>query len=191
MSWKSAPYETRFGAGFYTDIVGHPLADKHSIESYRPPDPHRPELYCEAERLIADHKNDFWIVGVTVTTIFETAWALRGLEQIMIDLKEDPHLAETILDIPFRYHLGAAKRLVEMGVDMIWTGDDVGTQHGMMISPATWRRFLKPRMAEFISALKAINPEVKIAYTLSAILKVPCGLVLIRFFGPRGGGAGW
>jgi hypothetical protein len=24
--WKSAPYETRFGSGFYTEIVGHPLA---------------------------------------------------------------------------------------------------------------------------------------------------------------------
>ncbi|MGA2484863.1 MAG: uroporphyrinogen decarboxylase family protein [Roseiarcus sp.] len=164
VSWKNAPYETRFGAGFYTDIVGHPLADEHAVASYRPPDPHRPELYGEAERLIAAHKSDYWIVGVTVTTIFETAWALRGLEQMMIDFTEDPRLAETILDIPFRYHLAAAKRLVELGVDMIWTGDDVGMQHGMMISPNAWRRFLKPRMAEFISTLKAINPEVKIAY---------------------------
>jgi uroporphyrinogen-III decarboxylase len=51
-----------------------------------------------------------------------------------------------------------------MGVDMIWTGDDVGMQHGMMISPKAWRRFLKPRMAAFISALKTLNPDVKIAY---------------------------
>ena len=34
---------------------------------------------------------------------------------------------------------------------MIWTGDDVGSQTGMLISPATWRRFFKPRMAEFIA----------------------------------------
>jgi uroporphyrinogen decarboxylase len=93
--WKNVPYETRFGAGFYTDVVGHPLADKHSIESYRPPDPHRPELYGEAERLIAAHKNDYWIVGVTVTTIFETAWALRGLEQMMIDFADSSRWAST------------------------------------------------------------------------------------------------
>ena len=164
VAWKNVPYETRFGPGFYTDVVGHPLADGHALASYRPPDPRRPELYDEAERLIAAHKNDYWIVGVTVTTIFETAWALRGLEQLMIDFAEDPPLADAILDIPFRYHLAAAKRLVELGVDMIWTGDDVGMQHGMMISPNAWRRFLKPRMAEFIATLKAVNPEVKIAY---------------------------
>jgi uroporphyrinogen decarboxylase len=164
VTWLNAPYETRFGAGFYTDIVGHPLADSGRIAHYRPPDPHRPELYREAERLIAAHKQDYWIVGVTVTTIFETAWALRGLEQMLLDLAEDSGLADAILDIPFRYHLTAAKKLVEMGADMIWTGDDVGTQHGMLISPATWRRFLKPRMAEFISTLKATDPKVKVAY---------------------------
>jgi uroporphyrinogen-III decarboxylase len=83
---------------------------------------------------------------------------------MLLDLAGDPGLCDAIFEIPFRYHLAAARRLVEMGVDMIWAGDDVGTQRGMMISPLTWRRFLKPRMAEFISALKNINPEVKVAY---------------------------
>jgi uroporphyrinogen-III decarboxylase len=83
---------------------------------------------------------------------------------MLMDFAENPELIDRIFEIPFRYHLAAARRLVEMGVDMIWTGDDVGTQHGMLISPATWRRFFKPRMAEFISTLKAINPQVKIAY---------------------------
>ena len=162
--WKNAPYETRFGNGFYTEIAGHPLADARALDSYSPPDPHRPELYCEAERLITAHKNEYWIVGVTVTTIFETAWALRGLQQMLMDFVEDPELADAILEIPFRYHLAAARRLVEMGVDMIWTGDDVGTQRGLLLSPQTWRRFLKPRMADFVSTLKRINPEIKVAY---------------------------
>ena len=162
--FKNAPYETRFGAGFYTEAVGHPLADHRALDSYSAPDPHRPVLYREAERLIAAHKGEYWIVGATVTTMFETAWALRGQTQVLMDLAEDPGLADAILEIPFRYHLAAAKHLVEMGVDMIWTGDDVGTQRGMMISPKTWRRFLKPRMAEFISAIKSVNPKVMVAY---------------------------
>ena len=32
------------------------------------------------------------------------------------------------------------------------------------MSPRLWRRFLKPRMATFIARLKAINPDVKVAY---------------------------
>ena len=82
-----------------------------------------------------DFKDEYWIVGVTVTTIFETAWALRGLEQMLMDLAGRPGPGRRILDIPYHYHLTAAKKLVEMGVDMIWIGDDVGTQNGMLISP--------------------------------------------------------
>ena len=164
IGWNVHPYETPFGTGHYTEIASHPLADASAISGYQAPDPHRPELYAASEQTIRDFKDEYWIVGVTVTTIFETAWALRGLEQMMLDMVTDPELANQLLDIPFKYHLTAAKKLVEMGVDMIWTGDDVGSQHQMMISPRMWRKYLKPRMATFISELKAINPDVKVAY---------------------------
>jgi uroporphyrinogen decarboxylase len=164
VSWRSMPYETPFGPGHYTEMVARPLADKAALASYAPPSPDRPELYAESARVIREHGGEYWIVGVTVTTIFETAWALRGLEPLLTDLVEDPDFAEAVMDIPFRYHLAAAEQLVRLGVDMIWIGDDVGQQDRMLISPRHWRRFLKPRMAAFIAALKAINPAVKVAY---------------------------
>ncbi len=164
VGWKTCEYDTPFGQGFYTEIHDHPLADDDAISRYRPPNPNRPELYRDSERLVREYGREYFIVGATVTTIFETAWALRGLEQMMVDLVENPELAETILEIPFRYHLATAKRLVQLGVDMIWTGDDVGGQSAMLLSPAMWRRFFKPRMAEFFAELKRINPNVKIAY---------------------------
>jgi uroporphyrinogen-III decarboxylase len=164
VGWKNVEYETRFGKGCYTEIVGHPLADDDAIDSYQPPDPNRPELYVEAERVIKEYKDEYWIVGVTVTTIFETAWALRGYEKTLMDLVVNPDFVERLFDIPFNCHLTAAKKLVEMGVDMIWIGDDVGAQDRMLISPDTWRRFFKPRMATFISTLKSINPDAKVAY---------------------------
>lgn len=164
VTWQPHPYTTPFGVGHYTEMVHHPLADDLAIDRYAPPDPTRPELYAEAERVLRDFKDDYWIVGVTVTTIFETAWALRGYEQMLVDLVADPDLAERILDIPFRYHLAAARRLTELGVDMIWIGDDVGTQRAMLVAPKTWRRLFKPRLATFIGEIKAINPALKVAY---------------------------
>ena len=164
VTWQPHPYTTPFGVGHYTEMVHHPLADDLAIDRYAPPDPTRPELYAEAERVLRNFKDDYWIVGVTVTTIFETAWALRGYEQMLVDLVADPDLAERILDIPFRYHLAAARRLTELGVDMIWIGDDVGTQRAMLVAPKTWRRLFKPRLATFIGEIKAINPALKVAY---------------------------
>lgn len=162
--WRSVTYDTPFGSGRYTEMVEHPLADAGRIDAYRPPDPERPELYAEAERALREFGADYWIVGVTVTTVFETAWALRGLERTLTDFIENPDFADRLLDIPYRYHLAAAQRLAAMGVDMIWIGDDVGGQTGMLLSPALWRRFLRPRLASFIEAVKGVNPRLKIAY---------------------------
>jgi uroporphyrinogen decarboxylase len=170
VTWRAHPYETPFGTGHYTEMVGHPLAADDAIDSYVGPDPHRPELYLEAERVLRDYKDEYWIVGVTVTTIFETAWALRGYQQMLMDLVVDRDLADRILEIPYQYHLAAAKKLVEMGVDMIWVGDDIGTQRAMLMAPETWRSLLKPRMANYIATLKAINPSVKIAYHSDGVI---------------------
>jgi uroporphyrinogen decarboxylase len=164
VTWRAQPYATPYGTGHYTEMIGHPLADASALSRYRGPDPGRPELYEEAARLIREFQNEYWIVGVTVTTIFETAWALRGYERLMMDFVEDPDLADCILEIPYRYHLAAAERLVRMGVDMIWIGDDVGTQRGLLISAAHWRRHFKSRLANFIATLKGINPRLQVAY---------------------------
>jgi uroporphyrinogen decarboxylase len=164
IGWDITPYETSFGIGHYTEISGHPLADENAISSYMAPDPDRPELYQAAEQMIKDFKDEYWIVGSTVTTIFETAWALRGLKQTLIDMAMNPDLANTLFDIPYRYHLAAAKKLVEFGVDMVYLGDDMGAQNQMMISPNMWRKYFKPRMANIIAELKLINPNLKVAY---------------------------
>jgi len=49
IGWRSCEYDTKFGKGRYTEISGHPLADAAAVESYRAPDPQRPELYRAAE----------------------------------------------------------------------------------------------------------------------------------------------
>lgn len=170
VTWKTIEYQTRFGKGKYTEPFGHPLAESRALEKYVPPDPNRLELYSETERVIRNYKEEYWIVGVTPTTIFESAWALRGYEQLMIDMATDPPLANQVLDIPFHYHKVVTQRLVQTGVDMIWMGDDVGGQTSMLMSPKMWRTYLKPRMAELIAALHAANPQIKIAYHTDGVV---------------------
>lgn len=109
-------------------------------------------------------------MGVTPTTIFEAAWALRGYEQLLIDMVSDPDIATCVLDIPFVYHKAVTQQLVRLGVDMVWLGDDVGGQNSMLMSPKMWRTYLKPRMAELISSLRIINPQVKVAYHTDGVV---------------------
>ena len=164
INWRIAEYKTAQGNGKYTEVASHPLADDEDIDSYIPPDPTIEDRYKPSKELIDTYGKEYPIMGVIVCTIYETAWALRGLEKLMMDFVLNEELANRILDIPFNYHLTAGKRLVELGVDLIWTGDDMGGQTGMIISPELWRKYFKPRMAKLYSELKFINPNLKIAY---------------------------
>lgn len=168
--WRTIEYQTRFGTGRYTEPSGHPLADDSALEGYSAPDPDRPELYAGAEQVVRNYRDEYWIVGVTPTTIFETAWALRGLEKLLMDMVVDPDRANNLLDIPYHYHRTVTQHLVRLGVDMIWLGDDVGSQNAMLMSPLMWRKYLKPRMAELIASLRSINPRIKIAYHTDGVV---------------------
>jgi uroporphyrinogen-III decarboxylase len=58
----------------------------------------------------------------------------------------------------------AGARMVGLGVDIIWIGDDFGMQDGMIISPQLFREFFKPGYAYLFAKWKALNPHVKIAF---------------------------
>ncbi|SDL04308.1 uroporphyrinogen decarboxylase family protein [Halarsenatibacter silvermanii] len=171
VGWQSVEYETRFGQGRYTEMTDHPLAADEMVDDYQPPDPDRDHLYQGARRKLNKFRDKYYICGGVVTTIFETAWALRGLDRLLMDFLEKPELAEKILDIPYEYHRQVAKRLTRMGVDMIWLGDDMGAQDKMLISPQLWRKFFRGKMANIISEVKEINPDVKVAYHSDGYIK--------------------
>jgi len=72
--------------------------------------------------------------------------------------------AHELLDKLYDFQLVTGKTLAKTGVDIIWIGDDFGTQESLIISPELWREFFKPRYAGLISAFKEIKPDVRIAY---------------------------
>lgn len=97
-------------------------------------------------------------------TIFEIAWYMRSMELLMMDFVDNPDFAEALLDrITVKREIQAWS-YAELGADIICLGDDVGTQRGLLMSAAMWRRWLKPRLARVISVAKIARPDVLIFY---------------------------
>ncbi|MGZ5549092.1 MAG: uroporphyrinogen decarboxylase family protein, partial [Nitrososphaeraceae archaeon] len=62
------------------------------------------------------------------------------------------------------FYIPAGKKIAGMGVDIIWIGDDVGMQTGMILSPEMFRRYIMERYRLLISEIKRENPDIKIAF---------------------------
>ena len=77
----------------------------------------------------------------------------------MVDLVANPDLAEAIIDRVATYTRTLALETARAGVDVLCFYDDAGMQTGMQISPALWRRFIKPRWRDILDAVRSAFPE--------------------------------
>lgn len=102
--------------------------------------------------------------------IFEYAWFLRGLDNMLEDMICDEDMAEAGLKRMADFQEKIARRIAECGFDMIVYGDDIGTQKSMMMSMPLWRRWLKPDMKRAIDAAKAVNPDILAYYHSDGVI---------------------
>jgi uroporphyrinogen decarboxylase len=162
ITWARASYSD--GAGSYTEMVDHPLAgDDAKLSSYRPPDPDEPEQYREVADLVERYGKTHSIVGGMLGSVFEGPWYLRSMDQFLQDLLINKDYANRLIDLVADFHLQAGLKLIELGCDILLAGDDVGIQDRMLISPALWREFVKPRYGRLFGEFKKANRDVKIA----------------------------
>jgi uroporphyrinogen decarboxylase len=151
--------------GTFTEIVEHPLAgDRSKLDRFTIPDPGEETQYDDFRAMRVRYGKEKWLVGSSQISLFEAAWYLRGMEPFLVDLALDPDYCHALMDKVMQFPLVASKKYIDLGADMVWFGDDVAMQQGMILSPEMWRTFLKPRYAVLFAGCKALNPDIKIAY---------------------------
>jgi uroporphyrinogen decarboxylase len=153
--------------GIYAEFAEYPLADassKQDILDYPFPDPNAPGRFDEAVRMMETYSEKYGIIGDVETMFFEMSWYLTGLEKFLMDLMMETEYQAYLMDKIMHYIIVAGKKLIDMGVDILWCGDDFGTQNGMIMDPDTWRRIFKPRIKYMFEEFRKIKPDIKIAW---------------------------
>jgi uroporphyrinogen decarboxylase len=109
-------------------------------------------------------------------SIYEWAWWLRGMERFLMDLLDQPAIAEAILRKTEEQTTRLALATAAAGVDVLCFYDDAGSQRGMQISPSLWRRFVKqPECMDFAAAYREYGRQIVLAATISAQQLFPFG----------------
>jgi uroporphyrinogen decarboxylase len=150
--------------GSYTEIVKRPLEDVVDPLQYTLPDFTRADRYDGLREMIAQYGKEYGIMGGAACTLFELSWYLRGLQTVLMDMLTEKDFMHAYLDHLMGWIEATGSRLVELGVDIIWIGDDFGMQDRMLVAPELFREFFKPRYAKLFAEWKRINPNVKIAF---------------------------
>jgi uroporphyrinogen decarboxylase len=161
MSWKM-PKD-----GLYFDLVRSPLAGDitaKDIEDFPWPDPTDDSLLDGLrEKAKRWHQEGYAIILESLCAgIFEMSCRVRGYEQFYMDLALYPRLACTLLDrfveLKLQFYEVAAEQLGGY-VQFVREGDDVAGEESLLISPDSYRKYIKPRHAELFRAQREAFPE--------------------------------
>ena len=158
---------------FHMTRMHHPLrgdATVAEIAAYPMP------VVAESQEVINDRMRSIQDQGLAATgsmacSIWERAWYMRSMEDLMVDMLTDDERATVLFDRVTEHACDHARMYATAGADILQTGDDIGMQSTPMMDPDLWRRWIKPRFARVLAEARNIKPDILVWYH-------SCGYVL-------------
>jgi hypothetical protein len=95
--------------------------------------------------------------------IINTNGMIRTMEQTLIDLMTDDPAALLFIERRLAIQEEVLSRTLEAargGIDLVWLGEDLGTQIGPMISPALFKKHFRPRHQRFVDLATSFGVPV-------------------------------
>ncbi len=145
----------------YEEYASWPLegaATAAEVECWpRWPKPEDYDWISLPDRIRVINRDVRYHIRVDIGGIFESAWALYGLERFLTDLIERPEVPCAIMDCYTDIMIANTHRMMSVAgglVDWVYTYDDVAMQNGLLMSPAMWRRYILPRHQRLNAAIK-------------------------------------
>jgi uroporphyrinogen decarboxylase len=164
-AWRVGTRKIAYGDGIgeYEETASHPLASAESVadvERFDWPDPDSWEIGHLAAQC------DEWFDYPKTAGCYEPFYLychLRGMEQALEDLVANAAIAEAALERIYVIHEQLIRRILEAvgsRIDFVYVAEDLGTQDSLLMSPPTFRRFLKPRMAKMAEVIHSFGVRV-------------------------------
>jgi uroporphyrinogen decarboxylase len=100
---------------------------------------------------------DRYLVATTWLAVFERLRALRGAENVLLDLYLHPEELGILRDAVMEEFLDQIRGIATRGADAVLLADDFGTQTAMLLSPGHWRAFFRPCYERMFAEIHALD----------------------------------
>lgn len=154
ITWQLQP-----GSHYY-DIAESPLRDATVGDVHRYPWPglaDRTRFAGLKERARAIRDAGYAVVALSGISPFEFSYMLRGMDRWFLDLGGDHEFVHALMRRLTDLMRSAVEGLLEEAgeyIDVLITGDDLGSQNAPLISTAMYRALVKPYHCELMRAIK-------------------------------------
>jgi uroporphyrinogen decarboxylase len=117
-----------------------------TLKGYSFPDLGSENLLDFADEFLAANADHFTFCGLAYG-FFERAWALRGMENILMDFVDHPAFVDELFEGITEIQLPVIDRIAQYPFDGIRFADDWSSQRALLMGVARWRKTIKPGLA--------------------------------------------
>ncbi len=141
-------------------VVGCVL-DKPSLRGYRFPDPLDERFFRDNPGKLLRYGDRFRVFQIGFS-LWERAWTLRGMENLMMDFYDDPGFVKELLGTIADYNISQVRKALGYDIDAVYFGDDWGAQIGLQMGPEKWREYIFPELRRMYSVVREAGKMVMI-----------------------------
>ena len=180
--WGVRRKPVNYGISSYDEIEYYPLAlakTPADLERDRWPNPEWFDYEALDTSISIANEDGEHCLMISNGNIFETSWYMRGFERIFMDLIENPELVHALFERVTNFYVDHFTRLLQVAdgrVDLAFTADDIGGQHGLLMSLGMWEQFIKPYHRRLNNVIHEFDVKV-IYHSDGAVQKVVPGLI--------------
>jgi uroporphyrinogen decarboxylase len=153
------------GTGGYWDYCDFPLKDagEDQVASWPMPSPDDFDYELLVQQCKRMRHYCLMVGNPGVGDMINTASMIRTMDRVLVDLMVDEPACLLFMDRKNEVQLEVTRRSLEAAkgmIDMLWLGEDLGTQAGPMISLDLFRRHVRPRHQAFVELAKEFGIPV-------------------------------
>ena len=133
-------------------IVEGSVLPEPTLQSYRFPNPLDPRFFQDIPAKTKKYPDRFRVFYLGFS-LFERAWTLRGMENLLLDFHDHPEFVHELFAAITDYNLAQVQEALRYEIDAVYFGDDWGQQRGLIMGKPHWDEFIKPylqRMYRFV-----------------------------------------
>ncbi|MDO9541983.1 MAG: uroporphyrinogen decarboxylase family protein, partial [Kiritimatiellia bacterium] len=132
-----------------------------TLKGYEFPAPLDKRFFASLPEQIKKHKDCFLEFSIGFS-LYERAWTLRGMENLMMDFYDHPGFVRDLFRAIADFNIAQIREAVTYDIDAVHFGDDWGQQHGLQMGPAIWREFIFPELKRMYGAARQAGKYVTI-----------------------------
>ncbi len=124
-----------------------------NLSKYVFPDPLDKRFFEDIPQKINKYPDRFRVFCIGFS-LFERAWTMRGMENLLIDFYINPEFAKQLLRSITDYNIAQVLEALKYDIDAIYFGDDWGMQNGLIMGYDCWKEFIYPELKRMYAVVK-------------------------------------